>query len=158
VADVTAPPVPQRPSVWRWVGASLRPFAGWLFAILGAIALFLGWYGVSGTPVPAKQLPYLVSGGLTGVALVVLAAAFFATEDVRRQLAELRDVAAKVDQLYELLTEPEATPRSGALVILKGGSTYHQATCRLVAGKAARAATDEELSRLRPCRVCAPSS
>jgi len=83
----------------------------------------------------------------------VLAAAFFATEDVRRQLAELRDVAAKVDQLYELLTEPEAEQRSGAAVVLRGGSTYHRASCRLVAGKSARAATEEELSRLRPCRA-----
>jgi hypothetical protein len=156
VAVVTAP-VAQRTSLWRWVGATLRPFAAWLLTLLGALALFLGWYGVSGTPVPAKQLPYLVSGGLTGVALVVLAAAFFATEDVRRQLAELRDVAAKVDQLYELLTEPEVQERAGAAVVLQGGSSYHRAACRLVAGKAARAATEEELSRLRPCRVCAPA-
>src|SRR5690349_19092418 len=99
----------------------MRPVAGPLFALLGAVALFLGWYGVSGTPVPAKQLPYLVSGGLTGVALVVLAAAFFATEDVRRQLTELRDVAAKVDRLYDLLTEPEAEERVHPVVV-EGGS------------------------------------
>ena len=154
---MTSPPVAQRADVRRWVWSSLRPFVGWLLALLGAIALFLGWYGVSGTPVPAKQLPYLVSGGMTGVALVVLAAAFFATEDVRRQLDELRDVAAKVDQLYELLTEaPAEAPVTGA-VVLRGGTTWHAPDCRLVAGKPARPAADEELARLRPCRVCAAS-
>jgi hypothetical protein len=148
---------PGRSSVLSRLWALLRPVAGPLLALLGAVALFLGWYGVSGTPVPAKQLPYVVSGGLTGVALVVLAAAFFATEDVRRQLAELRDVAAKVDRLYDLLTEPEeradVTP-----VLVEGGTTVHRPSCRLVAGKTARAATDEELSKLRPCRVCDPST
>jgi HAMP domain-containing protein len=154
---VTAPGAPLRSTLRRWVWSSIRPFAGWLLALLGAIALFLGWYGVSGTPIPAKQLPYLVSGGMTGVALVVLAAAFFATDDVRRQLDDLRDVAAKVDQLYDLLTEPVPQEREPPPVVVPGGRTLHRPGCRLVAGKTARVATDDELAALRPCRVCTPS-
>lgn len=137
--------------------ASVRPLAGWLLALLGAVALFLGWWGVSGTPVPAKQMPYLVSGGLTGVSLVVLAAALLATEDVRRQLGELREVAAKVDRLYELLTEPVAQEAAVAGVVLAGASTWHRSDCRLVQGKTPRTATEEDRSRLRPCRLCDPA-
>src|SRR3990170_3514952 len=33
----------------------------------GAVALILGWVGVSGEAFPAKQLPYLISGGIAGV-------------------------------------------------------------------------------------------
>ena len=148
---------PERVSPLGKLWALLRPVAGPLFALLGAVALFLGWYGVSGTPVPAKQLPYLVSGGLTGVALVVLAAAFFAAEDVRRQLTELKDVAAKVDRLYDLLTEPEAA-ETVVPVVVEGGSSLHRPGCRLVAGKAAREATEGERSGLTPCRVCRPDA
>lgn len=140
------------------VRLSLRPVLGWLLAIVGAVALFLGWYGVSGTPIPAKQLPYLVSGGMTGVSLVVLAAAVLATDDVKRQLSELQGVAVKVDRLFDLLTEPAPEEEQPAPVRLDGGSTYHRPTCRLVAGKKAHVATEEELSKLRPCRVCQPAA
>ena len=112
--------------LWRGLRVSLRPVLGWLLAVVGAVALFLGWYGVSGTPIPAKQLPYLVSGGMTGVSLVVLAAAVLATDDVKRQLSELRGVAGKVDRLFDLLTEPVPDEEQPAPVRLEGGSTYHR--------------------------------
>src|SRR5207248_6814988 len=38
--------------------------------ILGAPALVLGWFGVSGTGLAAEQNPYLISGGLVGLALI----------------------------------------------------------------------------------------
>jgi hypothetical protein len=140
------------------VWSAVRPLTGWLLALLGAVALFLAWYGVSGTPVLAKQVPYVVSGGLTGVALVVLAAAFLATEDVRRQLTSLRDVERKVDDLYRLLTEdPEEA--GGPVVAVAGGTSYHLPHCRLVAGKASALPLEPaEVARrhLGPCRLCDP--
>lgn len=147
---------------WRAAGPVLRLLAPWLLAVAASVALFLGWYGVSGTPVPAKQLPYLVSGGLTGVALMVLAAAAFATGDVRRRLADLDRVERKIDSLYALLTEelaavPAAEP--GGLVALDRGTSYHLAGCRLVTGKpAARPVAPEDVATrgLRPCRLCDP--
>jgi hypothetical protein len=135
----------------------VRPLAGLLLAVAGAVALFLGWYGVSGTPVPAKQLPYLVSGGLTGVGLLVLAAAAFAADDVRRQLGDVRATAEKVDQLYQLLTEPAIDEPVGELVVVERGTTFHRGGCRLVSGKRWHQASEQELTGLRPCRVCAPS-
>ena len=138
----------------------VRQLLGWVFAAAGAVALFLGWWGASGTAVTAKQIPYVVSGGLTGVCLLVLAAACFASDDVRRSLGRVADLERQVDTLYRLLTAPE-TPEEddGELVALAGGSSYHRRGCRLVAGKesvedvtpAAAAAR-----RLTPCRVCDP--
>jgi hypothetical protein len=153
---------PDRVLFRRWLWSAVRPFLGWVLALLGAVALFLGWYGVSGTPVPAKQLPYLVSGGLTGVALVVLAAAFFATDDVRRRFADLERMERKVDALYELLTEDEpvvTTAAATALLALDSGTSYHLPDCRLVVGKAAAHAlrsSDVTTRGLAPCRVCDP--
>jgi hypothetical protein len=131
----------------------------------------LGWYGVSGEALTAKQLPYLVSGGLTGVGLLVLAAAFLATDDVRRQLDRLSEVERKVDDLYALfaadVADPSVTasartttvPETGDLVALPGGTSFHRRDCGLVAGKADVQAVDAAAVAqrgLRPCRICEP--
>lgn len=144
----------------------VRQLLGWLLAAGGAAALFLGWYGASGTAVTAKQVPYVVSGGLTGVCLLVLAAACFASDDVRRRLDRLDHVEQQVDTLYRLLTAPDGSTADaagdddeGELVALAGGGSYHRRGCRLVRGKdtavavAPAAAADRGLTA---CRVCDP--
>jgi hypothetical protein len=166
--------LPDRRLFWRWVWSAVRPVLGWVLAGLGALALLLGWYGVSGQALTAKQLPYLVSGGLTGIGLLVIAAVFLATEDVRRQLDRLGEVERKVDALYALFAadisdaaSTEATaaaavvsrPATDALVALPAGTSYHRAGCALVANKAnaqpVDAATVTERG-LTPCRICDP--
>lgn len=162
--------LPDRREFWLWVWSAVRPVLGWVLAGLGALALFLGWYGVSGESLTAKQLPYLVSGGLTGIALVVVASAFLATEDIRRQLSQVDDLQRKVDDLYALFVEDLAAPRHaptavgtapdvGSVVALPAGSSYHRPDCALVAGKSEAAGVDARALRargLRPCRVCEP--
>ena len=117
----------------------VRQLLGWSLTAAGAAALFLGWWGASGTAVTAKQVPYVVSGGLTGVCLLVLAAACFASDDVRRSLNRVAELERQVETMYRLLTDPdvEATEATddGRLVALPGGSSYHRPGCRLVVGK-----------------------
>ena len=169
VARVADPPgAQQRREFWQWVWSAVRPVLGWILAGLGALALFLGWYGVSGESLTSKQLPYLVSGGLTGIALVVIARVFLATEDVRRQLSQVDELRRKVDDLYALFVEelaapvagePEAQRTADGLVALPAGTSYHRPDCALVTGKAQSAAVDARQIRarkLRPCRVCEP--
>lgn len=157
-------------TVWTRV----RPFVPWVLGLLGAVALFLGWFGVSGTPITAKQIPYVVSGGLVGVALVVLAAAFFATDDIKRQLRRVGDLERKVDTLYSLLVDelgPEAAEtavsrsssggraRSAALLALPQGTSFHAEGCALVVGKdEAKKVTPSQIASrsLSPCRICEP--
>ena len=45
--------------------------AGFVLVALGAICIGLGWWGASGTANLAEQIPYVISGGLFGIALVV---------------------------------------------------------------------------------------
>lgn len=163
--------LPDRRHFWLWVWSAVRPVFGWVLAGLGLLALFLGWYGVSGQALTAKQLPYLVSGGLTGIALIVLAAAFLATEDVRRQLAHVKEMERKLDELYSLFVEElgaSTQPAGGvastspsSIVALPAGTSYHRSECSLVAGKSDAVAVDAALVAdrgLRPCRVCEPPS
>lgn len=173
--------LPDRQLFWRWVWSAVRPVLGWVLAALGGLALLLGWYGVSGQALTAKQLPYLVSGGLTGIGLLVIAAVFLATEDVRRQLDRLGEVERKVDALYGLFAADMAEAATGgaaghvttvlpvtsrpgaqdqaAAVALPAGSSYHRPGCALVAGKAEAEQVDSAsvgARGLRPCRVCDP--
>ena len=45
--------------------------AGLLIVVIGGVCIGLGWWGASGTANLAEQIPYLISGGLFGIALVV---------------------------------------------------------------------------------------
>jgi hypothetical protein len=154
--------LPDRALFWRWVWSAVRPVLGWILVAAGALALFLGWYGVSGQALTAKQIPYLVSGGLTGIGLFIVAGVFLATDDVRRQLARVAVLEGKLDQLYALFVEGAAEAEADTdigLFALPGGSSYHRAGCTLVSGKASAAPVSlAEAARrgLRRCRVCEP--
>jgi hypothetical protein len=136
-----------------------RQLLGWTLAGLGALALGLGWWGVSGTALTAKQVPYVVSGGLTGTCLLVLAAAAFAADDIGRRMDRLDEVERKIDRLYQLLTEEAPSPAVDDLVALAGGRSYHRPGCRLVEGKAGAEPIDVAgvaERGLAPCRLCDP--
>ena len=151
----------------RWLAGAARPYVAWVLVALGALAIFLGWYGVSGQSLTAKQLPYLVSGGLSGVALIVIAAALLVTDGVHRDVGRLAELERKVDDLYALLVLDAETsqplPSGGTpheavgLVALPGATSYHRPACALVTGKADAAPVDAAEIRgrgLDPCRVC----
>jgi hypothetical protein len=61
-------------------------------ALLGLLVLVLGWVGVSGTPYLAKQMPYLVSGGLGGIFLLGVATALWLSADLRDEWRQLREI------------------------------------------------------------------
>ena len=64
VADLRVPePRAERESMLLMAG-----FAG---ATLGALLIVAGWWGASGTRDLTEQIPYLISGGLLGIALVI---------------------------------------------------------------------------------------
>jgi hypothetical protein len=172
---------PQRREFWRWVEDRVRPYVAWALIALGAIAIFFTWYGVSGESITAKQLPYLVSGGLTALTLIILAAALLTTEGFRREVNRLEDIERKVDDLYALLVEPDSASAAGPgvtasdapaatdtridgsneLAALPDGTSFHRADCALVAGKANARPVEANAAAargLRPCPVCAPSA
>jgi hypothetical protein len=177
---------PQRRAFWQWVEDRVRPYVAWVLIVLGAVSIFLAWYGVSGQSITAKQLPYLVSGGLTGLALIIVAAALLTTDGFRREVGRLEGVERKVDDLYALLVEPDladspepaasepdatidAVPEtaggrpdgSADFAALPDSTSFHRADCALVAGKADASPVEADAAAargLRPCPVCAPSA
>jgi hypothetical protein len=129
---------------------------------LGLLVIGFGWYGISGrgaqvdgaTDVRA-QLPYLVSGGFLGLALVVLGAALLVVHTTRLERARSEALLeARFDALALALGGSRPAP-SG--LVLAGSAAYHLPDCRLVDGSEAYVTPDAaEDSGLRPCRLCAP--
>jgi hypothetical protein len=61
-------------------------WSGIALVIAGLVAIGLGWWGASGTKYVYQELPYVISGGIFGVALVVFGAVLFARYSVARLL------------------------------------------------------------------------
>lgn len=107
--------LPDSSVFWRWVRASVRPYAGWIMVGGGALLLLIGYLGVSREALVAKQIPYLLSGGLGGLVLVFLGAFFLGSEDLRVHLRRLDRIEEMVEQLHGALlaVRDDATPVNG---------------------------------------------
>lgn len=76
---------------WDRVGA-------WVFVVAGAVVLLLGYWGISDETRVARQIPYLISGGLVGIFLLGVGGMLWVSADLRdewRELWKLRNVLAR---------------------------------------------------------------
>jgi hypothetical protein len=150
--------------------AGLGGGVGLVIVAVGLLVIGLGWNGmaggggeVNGVPNLNAQLPWLLSGGILGLALVVFGAAMLIVNNARTDRARLE---AKLDELVLTLSR---SGTGGAAVMtrslaegtfLAGGSSYHRPDCRLVQGRddvSAVTAAEAQQRHLQPCRVCHPA-
>jgi hypothetical protein len=92
---------------------------GSLAVLLGFGLMVLGWVGASHTARQIEQIPYLISGGLVGLALVILGGLLLASTfwvAVLRKLQQEADAraAARTDELADRVTRLESRPRRRA--------------------------------------------
>lgn len=137
---------------------------GLVFATLGFIAIALGWWGSAGKNVPQWQFPYLISGGVMGLALVIFGSTLLFLSTIRGERQILTD---KFDEMATLLGRNLArlgtfstngSGESGGQVIA-GADTYHRPDCKVLEGKAGLTTISTEQADaegLTPCRVCDP--
>jgi hypothetical protein len=154
---------------FAWVIEGVRPYLGYGFVAAGLIALFVGWWGVSGTALVAKQLPYIASAGLVGVVLVAIGNRIFMINDLRRDSGRLDRLEQMMAELHAVLlsrtdatTEAPAARASGAKPFraVPRGTSYHLPECSMVQGKETVGISRGEISsrNLRPCRMCHPDA
>lgn len=155
---------------------SLRPGAfggglGLLVVAAGLLVIGIGWNGaaggggeINGVPNLSAQLPWLLSGGVLGLGLVVFGAALVIVHNARVDRARLE---SKLDELVDAVgrgagsTGAVLTPSSAAGIYAAGGTAYHRPDCRLVSGRSdVNYVTGAEVSsrELSPCRVCKPDT
>jgi CHASE3 domain sensor protein len=79
---------------------------GGVLISLGILVIVLGWLGASNTAVVFEQIPYLISGGLLGLALVFIGVmvyfAYWLTLLVREGREQRRQLATQQQQLLAL--------------------------------------------------------
>jgi hypothetical protein len=169
---------PDARALWRWVNAAVRPWLGWILLGAGALLMLLGYFGVSREALPAKQIPYLVSGGIGGMFFAVLGAYVLGTQELRNDSGRLDRLEAMVQELHQaLLRRPDAPdltvvsevdaghsgngaePRARKVVAVDGGELFHRASCALTEGKDVTELTPAGARRkgLKPCPACAPA-
>lgn len=85
----------------KWLRLQWDRGLAWVLVGAGALALIIGWVGVSSTAYAAEQLPYIISGGLGGIFLLGVGATLWLS-------ADLRDEWRKLDRIEEALTQREA--------------------------------------------------
>lgn len=167
--------------LWRWVVGAVRPYLGWILIGLGALVMLIGYFGVSREALPAKQIPYLISGGIGGIFLAVIGAYFLGTQEMRNDSGRLDRLERMVEELHRaLLQRPDApaldltatdteasNSTNGAaapgtlrrVLVVEGGEMFHLSGCALVEGKSTEDLTPGVARKrgLRPCPACSPA-
>lgn len=157
---------------------------GSLLLPLGIAFILLAWSGAAHGRVDQQQIPYLVSGGIGGLAVVMIGCFFYWAHwlyriydqaDLQHQEA-LREQREMMRALIEALASnggrvPVAAGESRGSVPANGltasrtfvatatGTNFHTPGCPMVANRSGslRTVTDEEMQEMKPCRVCEPS-
>ncbi len=142
-------------------------FGGRLAVILiglGLLAIGLGWNGASSDPRVAAQFPYLISGGVLGLAFIIVGAALIVIQAYREERMRLE---AKLDELISVVSRGGGisrgagapAPRDLGGLVVAGSASYHTPGCRLVDGREEVDYLTPEEARarfLQACRVCQP--
>jgi hypothetical protein len=128
--------------------------------LVGLLFIGAGWYGSAGLLDLRAQFPYLISGGLIGLALVVVGASLMIVQAHREDRARLE---AKLDQLIDAIGTGGlgggSAPQDLTGLVVAGSASYHVPGCRLVDGREEVSYLTPEEARARylaPCRVCQP--
>jgi len=132
--------------------------------VSGFILIAIAWNGSAGVDYPQGQIPYMISGGLSGIGLVFFGAASMLMRTMKeanaRQLEQLESLSEATHRLAALvgMTSNGSHTETQDLVMI-GKASFHLPTCRLVEKRDASAKVPrEEAERkgLEPCRVCNP--
>lgn len=132
--------------------------------VVGFVVIVLGWYGAARLDHTPGQIPYLISGGFSGLGLILAGLTLVVVQESRRDRTQ---ISAKLDALLEaqrrqVATGP-ATNGSGAVgsLVVLGRTVFHASDCRLVEGRGdlEQATPGDAAARgLGPCRICAPDA
>ncbi|WP_250290347.1 hypothetical protein [Frankia sp. CiP1_Cm_nod1] len=158
----------------RVVVGILRAVRGWLIAVTGGVLLFGCYLGVSAETDPGRQLPYFVSGGLGGLALVFLGSALLVADQIDAAAKARGRLDRQVDDLHRLIVAAASAPApatpttvadpaaggqdDGGLFAVPAGRTYHRRTCEMIASKPAQPVDSAQIAArgLTPCTICEP--
>lgn len=90
--------------------------AGMAVIVLGFVFILVGWYGAAHSPYLYEEVPYLISGGLLGVAMVIGGGVLVRSAWTLRQIEEDRRnalaIVRSVDRLERILRSLDESRRA----------------------------------------------
>jgi hypothetical protein len=152
-------------------------YLGGVLVPLGVVLVLLGWAGASRTVLVFEQVPYLISGGVLGLALVVAGGfTYFAywltllVREARTTREDLQAVLLRMEALMQdgaALSGPRTAARTAArtadssgpatrFVATRTGTMLHRPDCVAVDGKDDLRDVAASEPGLSPCRLCDP--
>jgi hypothetical protein len=148
--------------IGEFVRQNPRLVAALALLVAGIVFVILGWYGTAYTNILTEQIPYLISGGLLGTALIIVAGFLASSASLERENRELRrDLVRAIGSMPSGGSNPghglSVAPSSdGQVFVVPGGQSFHVAGCPLVEGKNAttlplRKAIDQGYAN---CKLC----
>jgi hypothetical protein len=130
----------------------------------GFVLMALGWNGAANFDSVQRQFPFLLSGTVPGLGLVMAGLTLALVQELRRATSM---IVGKLEEATDATTDGHAAtnnltavPTDGSTVVA-GKTTYHLPTCSLVSGRndLQAMAPDEATERgLAPCRICEPAA
>ncbi|MCW2599522.1 MAG: hypothetical protein JWM02_1351 [Frankiales bacterium] len=138
--------------------------AGLALVALGLVTISVAYNAVASQTALLAQMPYVVSGGLVGVCLVIVGAAVLVVHSAREDRSLLE---VKLEQLIDAVltagagARPTAMPSDASGLVVAGRASFHAPSCRLVDGREAThvlTADEAGASGLKACRICKPTT
>src|SRR5258708_29014361 len=107
---------------------------GLFLCLAGLILEWVGWNGAASYDRISEQFPFLLSGGVAGLSLVVIGAALIVVQSQRSERAPLEKNLAGLRRVLEPPVEGPAAlrrPAGGEGFLLPADTAYHRPTCGL---------------------------
>lgn len=151
-------------AVRTFVRSNARVLAAAALLVAGIVIVLLGWYGAANTNILTEQVPYLISGGLLGMALIIVSAVVGSSASLERENRELRrDLTRLLSSSGSrftggIATAPRAGSDDGRVHTVPGGRSFHVAGCPIVEGKKASEMSLQEAvdAGHSACKLCGP--
>lgn len=138
--------------------ARVPMLVGSLLAPLGVMLIVLGWLGAAHTPVLQEQIAYGLSGGLVGLALVVIGSFLYfshwQTQQIRETRAQTVQLSGELQAMQSTLALLVSGLLNGAptpLLATPTGTISHRPGCSVIKG---RTDVKPAAASLSPCRIC----
>jgi hypothetical protein len=131
----------------RWI-----LIAGAIMVPLGIALIILGWYGAAHKALSIQQFPYLISGGILGLGLMITGGlayfGYWITRLVQENRTNTRELLAAIDRL--------AAVADGMLVATATGTMLHRPDCPVVANRPGVRRVKASTPGMVPCKICEP--
>lgn len=130
---------------------------------IGFGLMFLAWNGAANLDYVQGQVPFLLSGTLPGLGLVLTGLTLALVQEIRRTggrlLGRLEQMGTTTQAVEGPANWPAAVPDGDHVVAT--AATFHQPDCRVVDGRTDLTPMAVDTARehgLAPCRICEPEA